>query len=74
MNLAVRESRPSNPLQQVREFQERTAAKVRDLRCPIHGRAPRIRFRGNSLREVSIQMSGCCDELIGLANRKIAEA
>jgi hypothetical protein len=60
--------------ERVKEFQERTAGKVRDLRCPVHGQPPRLRFLGKSLRDVNIQMSGCCDELIGLANRKIAKA
>jgi hypothetical protein len=60
--------------ERVKEFQERTADKVRNLRCPVHGQTPQLRFLGHSLRELNVQMSGCCDELIGLANRKIAEA
>jgi hypothetical protein len=55
------------------EFKERTARKVLDLRCPIHRRPPKILFRGSSLRDVSIQLSGCCDTLIALANQRIAE-
>jgi hypothetical protein len=58
---------------QVAEFRERTSRKLRDLRCPVHGQAPRLRFHGSSLRDVTIQMSGCCDALIGLANRRIAQ-
>ena len=61
-------------MQQVKEFQERTAGKIRGLRCPVHGCAPRLRFQGSSLRDVDIQISGCCDQLIGLANQKIAQA
>jgi hypothetical protein len=56
----------------VEEFKERTARKIRDLRCPDHHQAPRLRFQGATLREVTIQMSGCCEKLIGLANLKIA--
>jgi hypothetical protein len=58
-----------DPLQ---EFKEETARKLRDLRCPDHRQAPRLRFHGASLREVTIQMSGCCQKLIALANQKIA--
>lgn len=58
--------------EQVEEFRERTARKVRDLRCPVHGQTPRLRFQGSTLREITIQMSGCCDTLLGLANQKIA--
>ena len=56
----------------VEEFKERTARKLRDLRCPDHQQPPRLQFRGASLRDISIQMSGCCEKLIALANQKIA--
>ena len=56
----------------VEQFKEYTAGKVRDLRCPDHRQAPRLRFHGASLRDISIQMSACCDKLITLANQKIA--
>jgi len=59
--------------EQLASFRERTARKVRDLRCPVHGQMPRLRFQGATLREVTIQMSGCCDTLLGLANQKIAD-
>jgi len=58
--------------EQLEEFRERTAQKIRDLRCPVHGQPPRLRFRGSTLREITIQMSGCCDVLLSLANQRIA--
>ena len=60
-------------LEQVEEFRERTARKLRDLRCPVHGQTARLRFQGSTLRDVTIQLSGCCDALLGLANQKIAD-
>jgi hypothetical protein len=57
----------------VQEFKQRTGHKLRDVRCPDHRQAPRIKFHGTTLREVTIQMSGCCAKLIELANRAIAE-
>ena len=57
----------------VDEFKERTASKVRDLRCPDHHQPPRLKFQGSSLRDINIQMSACCNKLIDLANRRIAE-
>jgi hypothetical protein len=57
----------------VEKFKEHTTRKVRDLRCPDHRQAPRLRFHGSSLRDISIQMSGCCDKLLSLANQKIAD-
>ncbi len=59
-------------VEQVEDFRERTAQKVRDLRCPVHGQPPRLRFQGSTLRDVTIQMSGCCDTLLSLANQRIA--
>ena len=58
--------------QQVQDFQERTAGKIRGLLCPIHGQPPRLRFEGSNLRDMNIQMSACCEELMELANRRIA--
>jgi hypothetical protein len=58
--------------EQLEDFQERTAQKLSDLRCPVHGQPPRLRFRGSTLREITIQLSGCCDVLLSLANQRIA--
>jgi hypothetical protein len=57
----------------VDEFKERTASKVRDLRCPDHHQPPRLKFQGSSLKTINIQLSACCAKLITLANQRIAE-
>jgi hypothetical protein len=57
----------------VQEFKENTARKLEAVRCPDHRQPPRIQFRGSTLRDVTIQMSGCCDKLLDLANRAIAD-
>lgn len=57
----------------LQSFKQRTEDKLRDVRCPRHRQAPRLKFHGSSLQEITIQMSGCCDKLIELANRAIAE-
>ena len=56
----------------VEQFKQCTKDKLRGVRCPDHHQPPRLRFHGSSLRDVSIQMSGCCNKLIALANQKIA--
>jgi hypothetical protein len=56
----------------VQGFKQRTEEKLRGVCCPDHRQAPRLKFRGSTLREVSIQMSGCCHKLIEMANRAIA--
>ena len=56
----------------VDDFKERTARKIQDVRCPDHRQPPKLRFQGTTLQTISIQMSGCCEKLIALANQKIA--
>ena len=60
------------PPDAVQEFKERTRRKLAEVRCPDHRQPPRLHFRGSTLQDVSIQMSGCCSKLIELANRAIA--
>jgi hypothetical protein len=61
------------PVSTVDEFKERTARKLRDVRCPDHHQAPRLRFAGGTLRDITIQLSGCCGKLLGLANLAIGK-
>jgi hypothetical protein len=64
---------PTATSETIEEFKQRTLDKLHDVRCPDHNQAPRLNFRGATLRDVSIQMSACCDKLADLANQKIAE-
>ena len=64
---------PGSSSEGVQEFKARTEYKLNGIRCPEHHQRPRLRFSGTTLQNVSIQMSGCCDRLLELANRAIAE-
>jgi hypothetical protein len=55
----------------VERFKQATGEKLRDVRCPEHRQAPRLRFHGNSMRDISISLSGCCSKLMDLANSRI---
>jgi len=57
----------------VQEFKQNTARKLEGIRCPDHRQPPRLKFNGTTLRDITVQMSGCCARLIELANRAIAE-
>ena len=61
------------PPDAVQKFKDRTRRKLAEVRCPDHRQPPRLDFRGSTLQDVSIKMSGCCAKLIDLANRAIAE-
>jgi hypothetical protein len=62
-----------SPTCSIDEFKQNTARKLEAIRCPDHRQPPRLKFQGTSLRDVTIQMSGCCSKLLELANRAIAE-
>jgi hypothetical protein len=55
----------------VERFKQTTEEKLRDVRCPDHRQAPRIRFHGSSLRDISISLTGCCPKVMELANARI---
>jgi hypothetical protein len=61
------------PEDTISDFKHNTGRKLSGLRCPDHHQAPRLQFRGATLRDVTIQMSGCCRKLIEMANKAIAE-
>ena len=56
----------------VEEFKKNTTRKVEGLRCPEHRQPPKVKFNGTTLRDMTIQMSGCCAQLLDLANKAIA--
>jgi hypothetical protein len=58
----------------VERFKQATEEKLRDVRCPEHRQAPRLRFQGSSLRDISISLSGCCQKVMDLANLRIGSA
>jgi hypothetical protein len=58
--------------EQVEMFKQATERKLRMVRCPKHRKQPRVRFEGESLREIRVSVSGCCHELMELANRAIS--
>jgi hypothetical protein len=55
----------------VERFKQTTEDKLRDVRCPEHRQAPRIRFHGSSLRDISISLTGCCPKVMEIANARI---
>ena len=58
----------------VERFKQATEEKLRDVRCPDHNQAPRLRFHGESLRDISVSLSGCCAKVMEIANSKISSS
>jgi hypothetical protein len=61
-------------LVRVERFKQSTREKLRGVRCPEHHQPPRLHFHGESLREITISLSGCCARLMDLANARVALA
>jgi hypothetical protein len=55
----------------VEQFKQATQEKLREVRCPEHHQSPRVRFQGNSLRDITVSLSGCCAKVMELANARI---
>ncbi|MBZ5609991.1 MAG: hypothetical protein LAP38_17150 [Acidobacteriia bacterium] len=55
----------------VERFKQATEEKLRGVRCPEHHQAPRVRFHGNSIRDISISLTGCCSRVMEIANARI---
>jgi hypothetical protein len=55
----------------VERFKQSTREKLRGIRCPQHHQPARLHFHGESLRDISISLSGCCARLMELANKRI---
>ncbi len=58
----------------VERFKQATEEKLRDVRCPEHHQAPRVRFQGSSLRDITISLTGCCPRVMQIANAKIGSS
>ena len=58
----------------VERFKQVTQEKLRDIRCPDHHQAPRIRFHGSSLRDITVSLSGCCSKVMEIANARIGRS
>ena len=54
---------------------EQLAASIKksvgSMRCPNPNQAPTVLIQGNSLKDLSIKVSGCCEDLIEEARSRI---
>ena len=44
---------------------------IKGMRCKIHGEAPKVTVSGKSLKNLSVQVGGCCQEFIDEVTKKI---
>lgn len=53
------------------QFAASIKKSVGSLRCTEHNQAPTILIKGKSLKDLAIQVSGCCEELVEEARSRI---
>ncbi|EJE4711265.1 hypothetical protein ACFSJQ_21130 [Vibrio olivae] len=44
---------------------------VGSVRCKEHGKAPKIKIKGNNLNNLSFEVDGCCEEVIEQVKKKL---
>jgi len=45
--------------------------KVKSVRCSEHHKGAQVKVKGRSLDKLSMEVSGCCDELIEKVKKKL---
>jgi hypothetical protein len=66
---------PENPEQQdtMERVMESISARMEGLTCPEHNETPRFLCSGDSMDDLSIQIHGCCNELIEQATKRMQQ-
>lgn len=56
----------------VKAITERVKKTVGTLRCADHAKSPTVKIKGSFLKNLSFEVSGCCEELISKVKKKLA--
>ncbi len=48
-------------------------ARLAEVKCPVHGEAPRVLAQGDNAKSLTIEVSGCCDKLVEEAEGRLGE-
>lgn len=56
----------------LQEVADSVAKSLRSVRCSVHGERPKVKCVGRRVDELKFEISGCCDELISLATKKLS--
>lgn len=46
--------------------------KVGSVRCPDHGKSPKIICKGKSIENLGFEVSGCCETLVDDVKQKLS--
>lgn len=48
------------------------AKSLRSVRCSVHGEQPNVKCTGRRADDLSFEISGCCEELISSATKRLS--
>lgn len=54
------------------QFAASIKKSVGSMRCPDHDQAPTVLVQGKSLKDLSIKISGCCEDFVEVVKSRIA--
>lgn len=55
----------------LQSYSESIKKSIGSLRCHEHNQAPKITVKGKTLDNLSLDISGCCDDIIQKATNKL---
>jgi hypothetical protein len=55
-------------LQSIKDYIQK---KLGAIRCPEHGQAPKVICKGKSVKDLSFEVTGCCQKLIDIAKAQL---
>ena len=70
----VRPNQAANALEKaiLKDLSDSISKSLRSVRCSEHGERPKVKFKGRKLDRMKIEISGCCDDLVQRATKKIS--
>ena len=48
-------------------------SRLAKVTCPVHGEAPKVTAKGDSAENLTLEVSGCCDRLVDIANVRLSD-
>ena len=55
----------------LQSVQESITKSVGSVRCPTHGQTPKIKVKRRKIDSLSIEVSGCCEQLTETVKKKL---
>lgn len=56
----------------LQQFSESIKKSVGTIRCSEHKQSPKVLLKGKSLDNLSIEVSGCCDDLVKRVSKRFS--